>query len=850
MPDRPVLILPKPEPASRHKRRSVFPGRPPPNDISQAGRIERQFRQVSAACVSDGEGDVERVLVMETSSQIEGFKNAVERVEGLEWLAEFDVDDIELHDLYDEEAGKKIKGGRFYLLSSNRQATEELYNLWQKSRRGNLERGLGKFEKVFKYIITLRRWDLRDRLRDTGILKKWRGDWEIKKGTQSRVDFEIEMHYWQNETKRNDKFQKIKQEIEDMGGQVGIPICMKDIAFHALKASMPVAGIEKIVKHDWERVESTGDFSAIFHSEPIKYFRPIGQQIKAEAEPPEQPLDRRPAPPNDKPPGLALLDGAPLLRHRLLDGRIVFNDPDSYMDSYEPLQQKHGTSMASLICHGDLSRPENEIKPLPRRIYARPIMRPPRTGFGPEEIPADRFPEDIVERSVTEMFEGQSPEALGVRVINLSLGNMDQHYLHEMSPWARLLDWLSFKYKVLFIVSAGNFDDCIRLADPCGESEVNLQLSLAEDRGIRERFIRGIDKKQSNHRLLSPAESMNALTVGALQQDFSGQLPENTRGFDPIDNMDLPSAYSRIGPGYRSAIKPEIFAQGGRLLYDRKPEDENLLEPVRSSLPPGIRAAYPHLGPERLENTAFREGTSNAAAIASHGAGHIFEMLDELREGGAADILLAEYDAVLIKTLLVHSTSWGENRRAYEHLKKPINNRTFKRYLSRYLGYGNIDVERVLQCTRIRATAVGCGKAQEKEKHRFSFPLPEDASISNHLRLTVTLAWFSPINPFHAGMRRAKLFFEVSGWERQECDWQQVRKGTVQHEIFQIRKNNFPGDNLEISVECAADAGSLDDEIPYGLAITLEAADEDRIDLDLYQIVRERIRPPIRVSGD
>ena len=62
---------------------------------------------------------------METFCRIEGVQNAVSSVSGLKWLAEMDVDDIELHDLYDEQAGKQVKGGRFYISSSNKQATEK-----------------------------------------------------------------------------------------------------------------------------------------------------------------------------------------------------------------------------------------------------------------------------------------------------------------------------------------------------------------------------------------------------------------------------------------------------------------------------------------------------------------------------------------------------------------------------------------------------------------------------------------------------------------------------------------------------------------------------------------------------
>ena len=97
MPERPLLIFPHPESVDRPLGSGFTPQTPPPTDKrGQAERIEEQFARVQSAFVSDEPGDVERVLVMETSSRIDGLQNAVRQVEGLEWLAEVDVDDIEL----------------------------------------------------------------------------------------------------------------------------------------------------------------------------------------------------------------------------------------------------------------------------------------------------------------------------------------------------------------------------------------------------------------------------------------------------------------------------------------------------------------------------------------------------------------------------------------------------------------------------------------------------------------------------------------------------------------------------------------------------------------------------------
>ena len=849
MPERPLLLLPSPESVVRPQGKGFPPKSHAPTDKKgQARRIEEMFANVLSAFVSDEPGDIERVLVMETSSQIDGLQNAVRRIQGLEWLAEIDVDEIELHDLYDAETGKKVKGGRFYVLSSNKSATDELLRLWNKHQAGEkLEYGLGKFKDLFVFLLTLRRWSVSDRLRDTGILDVWKEEYQAKEGTQSVIDFEIELHFWTSEDRRVRSFREVVQKIENAGGSVGQSICMEDIAFHALKATLPISSIDSLVNHDWRLEEPHSELPPVFQSESIRYFRPIGQHIDTEGEIYEDTLEVRLKPvESNEPPVLALLDGAPFQYHQLLDNRIAFDDPCNFLEKYEVSQQNHGTAMASLICHGDLGMDQTEIRSHTRQIYARPVLQP-HSFFSRniEEMPPTDFQEDIIEIAVREMFEGDSPPAQNVRVINLSLGNISQQYLHEMSPWARLLDWLSFKYNVLFIVSAGNFVGCICLND--SENTSNPNSSCRSD------VLHEIDRNQRNHRLLSPAESLNALTVGALHEDASGSLPLSVRGFDPIEDCDLPSPYSRIGPGYRGSIKPDIYVEGGRLLYDRDPNNESILVPVdASNRPPGVRVAYPGPRPEILTNTSYQAGSSHAAAIVTHNAGHIFEALEEIRTENPS--LPSSHDAVLIKTLLVHGTSWRKNAVAYDHLKNSTNRRKFSRYLARYLGFGNLLPERVRECTQTRATAIGYGNIRDGQRHRFTFPLPNGTRVNDFLRLTATLTWFTPVNPFHVGIRRAKLLLAGNGLKgdeghkRQNCDWQQVRKGTVKHEIFELRKNNLPGDVLELFVECAADAGTLDEEVPYGLAVTLEVAEEEEI--NLYELVRERIRPRVEIATD
>jgi hypothetical protein len=80
-----------------------------------------------------------------------------------------------------------------------------------------------------------------------------------------------------------------------------------------------------------------------------------------------------------------------------------------------------------------------------------------------------------------------------------------------------------------------------------------------------------------NRRLLSPAESLNALTIGAAQEDGSTYHPA-TDIFDPFFQSDIPSPISSYGPGYLRAVKPDVLFPGGRqLLREKKQQARPIL---------------------------------------------------------------------------------------------------------------------------------------------------------------------------------------------------------------------------------------------------------------------------------
>ena len=597
---------------------------------------------------------------------------------------------------------------------------------------------------------------------------------------------------------------------------------------------------------------STHNDISLLECDDIMYVRPVGQ---CSIEIPEDiPIEgvTDDVSVNDIPDGdplVALLDGMPLTGHKNLDQRLKVDDPDGFESAYQAHERVHGTAMSSLICLGDM----NEAGlPIHRKLYVRPVMKPRRdfNGQAHEAIPPDVLPVDLIYRAVRRMYEGENgepPVAPTVRVVNLSICDPLRPFANGMSSLARLLDWLSFKYGVLFMVSAGNNAQDIELDAP--RADLN---HMSADQ-IESAVIESVAKDTRNRRLLSPSETLNGITIGAIHSDAS--TPPVTRWIDPFTRSGLPSVISGHGPGYRRAIKPDLLLPGGRQLLVEKLGNSHanaILEVVKSTRSPGQLAATP--GPQgQLNGTRFTRGTSNATALASRATHYIYDVISELRDISSL-VSNTDYDAVLIKALLAHGATWDN---AYSTYASPLRSlrqgRQLREYIGRFLGYGEVQLERVLTCTDQRVTALGVGQLLDGEADEFAFPLPPSlSSMSAKRRLTITLAWLTPVNIAHQSYRVAQLWYQPKernniAVARLYANDRAVQRGTLQHEILEgSAATPFQdGESIGIKLNCRADAGQIPIPIRYCVAVTLEVMDD--IGIQIYDEVRNRIATRISI---
>lgn len=864
MADLPLLFFPSPDSADRTRRR-MNPGKPHKPSVSRQWerlspvfqRLQESFNERCAELQRTPVGiDPEQALVIETIGSVENFANAVKRVGGLEWMGEIEIDEIDPdEDFYyvDENGERKTTAlkGRLYLVMSNQTSLTEMLNLWrryQDNQNMTFDRGLTKFRDVFQYLKDIRKWGIEDRLAERKVFDIWRENIEFD--PKRSVRFEAELWYRGSDKKSKESETIVSGLIQNLGGRVVSQCVMSSIAYHSILGEIPAEKALQIL----EQPEVD-----LIRCENIMFFRPTGQMATgkevAEGDVSDYKFSEGDLPAGD--PVVALLDGLPLGNHRLLADRLIIDDPDGWASDYPAIDRQHGTAMASLIVNGDLNNGSN---PLRRPVYVRPIMKPTAWPDSPrpEQLPEDILFVDYVHRAVKRIVEGEGgdePAAPTVKIINLSIGDCLRPFSQMMSPLARLLDWLSIEYKLLFIISSGNHSEVIDIGIP-GEDFLKLNTTERESLVVKKLY------EDIRHRkLLSPAESINGLTVGALHADASQNVYLGNL-FDPFQS-DLPSPVSSFGSGYRSSIKPDFLAPGGRVLYDTS-IGSNHIEPRNRRIAPGHQVAAPSTQAGPPGKTQFCCGSSNAAALTSRAAGIAYEYLQSIFLEQASDSDFSAFGILILKAALVHGCNWNKPGERLDTLLKPDGDaRKAKNRISKWLGYGVANFEKALGCNPQRATLLGFGQLDDGKAHVYQLPLPSSLNAQRIWRkFTVTLAWLSPVVSTTQRYREAQLWFDFeSGKDSREklksklrvkgidSDSNATRRGTVQHEVFegQTAVAISGEDFLRIKVNCRKDARKISSPISYGLIVSLEVAES--VDLPIYNEIRTRIAPAVEVRA-
>ena len=316
-------------------------------------------------------------------------------------------------------------------------------------------------------------------------------------------------------------------------------------------------------------------------------------------------------------------------------------------------------------------------------------------------------------------------------------------------------------------------------------------------------------------------------------------MPEQ---FTYIFDKDNISPYTSIGNGYNRSIKPDLFYNGGRCVYKKNITTGNI-ELQNNYFKAGCKSASPN-NDGGNNGILYACGTSDATALVSHEALELYEILNKIFSTQQGNDIPKEFAAILLKAMIIHGCEWGkvgENiARAYEIPQKR---------LAKWIGNGIPNFDKVKECEKNRITLIGYGNISKGASNIYTVPIPIEFSNKRMFRkLTVTLAYFSPINAANQKYRGGQMWFDLNKNElvtnRVNTDNNIVRRGTIQHEIFYGQQAVAwdENDNIEIKVNCDEDATKEFETLPYAIMVSFEIAE----DIDVYEPILEKIKLSVK----
>lgn len=770
----------------------------------------------------------ERLLVFEVTGSVTNFARAVARIPGLEFAGEEEL----AADALDETP-------EFYLLVPQLSALREIVSLWTQWRdNGSVPRNYTPWRDLFSQLRAIRPWGPADRV--TALNRAYFEKIVDGAPDNELVRIEVELVFRSSAATAVAAETDVVNRVAATGGQIAHRSRRPQFAYHALLVDVPAAEVRRIANLDP---------TSLAGADPVVSIVPqsVGTPIEAAD---KIPADIARATPANADPIAAVFDAVPVQAHPLLAGHLTVDDPDN-LEARAVGPRVHGTAMSSLAIHGDL----NDIaSPISRRVYFRPVMFAP--AMGDEIFDSGKLVIDVIVEAVMRMRQNGGANVV---VVNLSLGDRTKPFGGKISTWARALDYLAYTYGILFLVSAGNISDGVALGEFADEAA--FQVATLNDK--ENAIFRALDAVKADRRVLAPADSVNALTIGSWHRDSSQEVFLGASPFPAYASAEMPNLSSRLGLGLRRATKPEVLLAGGR--------QRVRLDPIAA--PPVV---VPHHLPSRFwglkvaappENGAtglhFTVGTSAATALATHSAHRIFDALEDAYPQLIGPMPLGER-AVLLKALLVHSAKWRGSDAFIRPIVDPNNSlhhEHWRREVCRHLGYGFVDPEDAVACTADRATLWATGTLASESSIAFDVHLPAAiAASANPREVRATLAWFTPIRPGHLAYRAVKLkiaslqdpSIEALGVSTasQQPSNSQSESGTIVHRRWlDSRIGNFAvGATFPLQIQRERDQGTpVDEGIPFGLAVTLEMPGAATIYQDIHANIA--IKPRVKVPA-
>lgn len=358
------------------------------------------------------------------------FVKAVGKVKGLTFAGEDLLDPDELD-----------KDPQVYLLVPNLAALRQIVSLWQTWQHGgDLPYGFAPWRQLFLRLRDIRPWGPRDRVRplDQSLL----ADAAEAALPGELIRLECELVFRRATETAQVAVATVRAAITEAGGRVVSDARHVDFDYHALLIDLP--------REEVARIAALQD-NSLAGLDPILSIMPQSRSTTIEPGEGEQ-ADALEQPELNEQPVVAIFDAVPQQSHPWIANWLSVSDPQD-LEALAVGPRVHGTAMASIVVHGD----RNVVsQPIGRKLYFRALMYAPASdpfGNSRERFVDDRLVIDLMVEAVRTMREEGHDQIVAV---NLSLGDPNKQYSGRVSAWARAIDYLSFRYGVLFIISSGN----------------------------------------------------------------------------------------------------------------------------------------------------------------------------------------------------------------------------------------------------------------------------------------------------------------------------------------------------------------------------------------------------------
>jgi hypothetical protein len=512
-------------------------------------------------------------------------------------------------------------------------------------------------------------------------------------------------------------------------------------------------------------------------------------------------------------------DGHPLLAEVVVSQRSF---PSEY--AWLPIGN-HGTMVAGLCAYGDFEAPLRDHAPLVAAgpLHGARVMEP-----HPDLANHTRFAPTLPEHQVVEEAIRTLHAEHGVRLFNLSITYSEPFTGSHVGLLTEQLDSLVRELGIVVVISAGNVRATTSAELPNGQHALHDYPEYLLD---------------EMSRVSEPATAALAITVGSLARSSAPQTPGGVVrvGDRAVAEVNEVSPFSRTGPGAGRAVKPDMVAFGGNwVITDVGRLDSN------------------NLGVGVVSTT-----TPTAGRLFQMGSGTSYSAPRITRL--AADVWGAYPEASANLVRCIVALSCRAPREAAEQFSDPEHQR-------RAFGYGAADstMARESGGNRVVMTFDGVIGADSVAIH--PLPIPEDfARGRSSRRIAAALAFDPPVRrqrrEYLAGAMTFDLLRAVDIqqlrdiYSRQDDEREamlsdrrrvSLQPGTtrVLASTLQVREwrprlmNLDDGDTYFLVVTHRRAQWSAEAEQTYAIAV--ELVDEDRLNLDVYNLVQQRVQVAVR----